>query len=158
MRMLNEPYLQRAALLQADGKTLLSIGYQPQLTWPKSPPIAASLSVHFHHNTIYAAKVSPAGAQPAWLVIELDNKPLEIAHYRVITVLLITVFITLLLLMMCLNFYSRRWIAPLYEIRMQLQRLNADNLDQPVAINSSGELRSLQKDLANMLKRLHYSF
>jgi hypothetical protein len=35
MRMLNEPYLQRAALLQADGKTLLSIGYQPQLTWPK---------------------------------------------------------------------------------------------------------------------------
>jgi two-component system sensor histidine kinase BarA len=114
--------------------------------------------VHFHHNTIYAAKVSPAGAQPAWLVIELDNKPLEIAHYRVITVLLITVFITLLLLMMCLNFYSRRWIAPLYEIRMQLQRLNADNLDQPVAINSSGELRSLQKDLANMLKRLHYSF
>ncbi|MHA3115621.1 response regulator [Acinetobacter sp. ANC 4635] len=159
MRMLNEPYLQRAALLQADGKTLLSIGYQPQLTWPKITANSGFIGpVHFHHNTIYAAKVSPAGAQPAWLVIELDNKPLEIAHYRVITVLLITVFITLLLLMMCLNFYSRRWIAPLYEIRMQLQRLNADNLDQPVAINSSGELRSLQKDLANMLKRLHYSF
>ncbi len=29
----------------------------------------------------------------------------------------------------------------MYEIRMQLQRLNADTLDQHMVINSTGELR-----------------
>ncbi|MGO3385314.1 MAG: GacS-like sensor histidine kinase, partial [Acinetobacter guillouiae] len=64
----------------------------------------------------------------------------------------------LLLLLLCLNFYSRRWIAPMYEIRMQLQRLNADTLDQHMVINSTGELRLLQRDIANVVKRLHFSF
>jgi two-component system sensor histidine kinase BarA len=64
---------------------------------------------------------------------------------------------TLLLLLLCLN-YFRRWIAPMYEIRMQLQRLNADTLDQHIVINSSGELRLLQRDIANVVKRLHFSF
>ncbi|CAG2157824.1 unnamed protein product [Oppiella nova] len=51
-----------------------------------------------------------------------------------------------------------RWIAPMYEIRMQLQRLNADTLDQHMVINSTGELRLLQRDIANVVKRLHFSF
>ncbi|WP_343595397.1 ATP-binding protein [Acinetobacter sp.] len=159
LRMLSEAYLQRASIADANGQTKISIGYQSQLAWPKINSSSGFIGpIHLHHNTIYAIKLTPASAQSGWLLIELDNKPLELAHYRVLTVLIITVFITLLLLMMCLNFYTRRWIAPLYEIRMQLQRLNADNLDQPVSLNSSGELRLLQKDIANLLKRLHYSF
>lgn len=46
----------------------------------------------------------------------------------------------------------------MYEIRMQLQRLNADTLGQHMVINSTGELRLLQRDIANVVKRLHFSF
>lgn len=88
----------------------------------------------------------------------MDNQPLELARYRILIALVITGLMTLLLLLLCLNFYSRRWIAPMYEIRMQLQRLNADTLDQHIVINSSGELRLLQRDIANVVKRLHFSF
>ena len=88
----------------------------------------------------------------------MDNQPLELARYRILIALVITGLMTLLLLLLCLNFYSRRWIAPMYEIRMQLQRLNADTLDQHMVINSTGELRLLQRDIANVVKRLHFSF
>ncbi|MEB3767438.1 ATP-binding protein [Acinetobacter sp. MD2] len=158
-RMQSETDLQRASIASNIGKTIVSIGYQAQREWPQIQSHSRFVGpIHIHHNTVYAIKLKPETTTPAWLVIELDNKPVELAHYRVLMVLMATVFITLLLLMMCLNFYTRRWIAPLYEIRMQLQRLNADNLDQPVEINSSGELRLLQKDIANVLKRLHHSF
>ena len=46
----------------------------------------------------------------------------------------------------------------MYEIRMQLQRLNADTLDQQLQVNTTGEMRLLQRDIANMVKRLHFSF
>ena len=67
----------------------------------------------------------------------MDNQPLELARYRILIALVITGLMTLLLLLLCLNFYSRRWIAPMYEIRMQLQRLNQNTLDQHIVINSS---------------------
>ena len=41
---------------------------------------------------------------------------------------------------------------------MQMQRLNADTLDQHIVVNSTGELRLLQRDIANVVKRLHFSF
>ncbi|MFW2712154.1 histidine kinase dimerization/phospho-acceptor domain-containing protein, partial [Acinetobacter baumannii] len=108
---------------------------------------------------IYGVRIiDTAGKPPVWLLIEMDNQPLELARYRILIALVITGLMTLLLLLLCLNFYSRRWIAPMYEIRMQLQRLNADTLDQHIVINSSGELRLLQRDIANVVKRLHFSF
>lgn len=88
----------------------------------------------------------------------MDNQPLELARYRILIALVITSLMTLLLLLLCLNFFSRRWVAPMYEIRMQLQRLNADTLDQHIVINSTGELRLLQRDIASVVKRLHFSF
>lgn len=42
--------------------------------------------------------------RPAWLLIELDNQPLQIARYRVMIVLIATGLLTLLLLLLCLNF------------------------------------------------------
>ena len=157
--MLNEKYLIRAAIIDNKGRNRLSIGFQDQEPWPKINSKASFVGPILHHdNNIYSLKINEHTEAPARLVIELDNQPLEIARYRVMVVLIATGLLTLLLLLLCLNFYSRRWIAPMYEIRMQLQRLNADTLDQHMVINSTGELRLLQRDIANVVKRLHFSF
>ncbi|WP_180128634.1 MULTISPECIES: ATP-binding protein [unclassified Acinetobacter] len=157
--MLNEKHLIRAAILDLKGNNRLSIGFQDQDIWPALNSKASFIGPIAHQgNHIYALKISDSTQTPAWLSIELDNQPLQIARYRVLIVLIATGLLTLLLLLLCLNFYSRRWIAPMYEIRMQLQRLNADTLDQHMIINSTGELRLLQRDIANVVKRLHFSF
>ncbi|WP_180160333.1 ATP-binding protein [Acinetobacter sp. YH12054] len=159
--MLNEKHLIRAAILDLKGNNRLSIGFQDQDQdiWPAFDSKASFIGPIAHQgNHIYALKISDSTQTPAWLSIELDNQPLQIARYRVLIVLIATGLLTLLLLLLCLNFYSRRWIAPMYEIRMQLQRLNADTLDQHMIINSTGELRLLQRDIANVVKRLHFSF
>lgn len=159
-KMFNEKYLLSAAVLDEHNVNHLSIGYQNKRDWPNIPKTDTFFGpISSKHNNIYGLKLNPTeSAKDMWLVIELDNQPLEIAHYRVMIVLITTALFTLLLLLLCLNFYSRRWIAPMYEIRMQLQRLNADTLDQHMIINSTGELRLLQRDIANVVKRLHFSF
>lgn len=157
--MFNEKYLLSAAILDQHGKNYLSIGFQSERTWPKfSEQYRFFGPISYKNNNIYGIELNTNNNQKRWLVIELDNQPLAISQYRVLIVLVTTGLLTLLLLLLCLNFYSRRWIAPMYEIRMQLQRLNADTLDQHMVINSTGELRLLQRDIANVVKRLHFSF
>ncbi|MDX8162759.1 ATP-binding protein [Acinetobacter pittii] len=158
--MFNEKNLKRAALIDSNGQTYLSIGYRDNRYWPNfSEKNNFFGPISYNHNNIYGLRISDTpGKTPVWLVIEMDNQPLELARYRILIALVITGLMTLLLLLLCLNFYSRRWIAPMYEIRMQLQRLNADTLDQHMVINSTGELRLLQRDIANVVKRLHFSF
>lgn len=159
-KMFNEKHLLSAAVIDANNINHLSIGYQSKRTWPQIPKSGTFFGpIQSKTNNIYGIKLNPINStENMWLVIEMDNQPLEIAHYRVMIVLITTALFTLLLLLLCLNFYSRRWIAPMYEIRMQLQRLNADTLDQHMVINSTGELRLLQRDIANVVKRLHFSF
>lgn len=157
--LLNEKHLLRTAIIDSQGRSRLSMGYQDQAGWPSFPRDAAFFGPIQHKDShVYGLRIDESQSQYAWLLIELDNQPLEIARYRVMTVLITTGLLTLMLLLLCLNFYSRRWIAPMYEIRMQLQRLNADTLDQHMVINSTGELRLLQRDIANVVKRLHFSF
>ena len=158
--MFSEKNLKRAVLIDNNGQTYLSIGYRDNRYWPSFPSSNNFFGpISYNHNNIYGLQISnKAGKAPVWLVIEMDNQPLELARYRILIALVITGLMTLLLLLLCLNFYSRRWIAPMYEIRMQLQRLNADTLDQHLVINSTGELRLLQRDIANVVKRLHFSF
>ncbi len=157
--MMNEKHLIRTALIDASGTRRLSMGFQDQAEWPKFPKNADFFGpILYKNNHVYGMQIQQDINRPAWLLIELDNQPLQIARYRVMIVLIATGLLTLLLLLLCLNFYSRRWIAPMYEIRMQLQRLNADTLDQHMVINSTGELRLLQRDIANVVKRLHFSF
>lgn len=158
--MFNEKNLKRAALIDSNGQTYLSIGYRDNRYWPNFTEKNNFFGpISYNHNNIYGQRISDTpGKAPVWLVIEMDNQPLELARYRILIALVITGLMTLLLLLLCLNFYSRRWIAPMYEIRMQLQRLNADTLDQHMVINSTGELRLLQRDIANVVKRLHFSF
>ncbi|CAI3161263.1 Signal transduction histidine-protein kinase BarA [Acinetobacter calcoaceticus] len=158
--MFSEKNVKRAVLIDNNGQTYLSIGYRDNRYWPSFPNSNSFFGPISHNkNNIYGLRIidSP-GKAPVWLVIEMDNQPLELARYRILIALVITGLMTLLLLLLCLNFYSRRWIAPMYEIRMQLQRLNADTLDQHLVINSTGELRLLQRDIANVVKRLHFSF
>ncbi|WP_454667396.1 GacS-like sensor histidine kinase [Acinetobacter calcoaceticus] len=158
--MFSEKNVKRAVLIDNNGQTYLSIGYRDNRYWPSFPNSNSFFGPISHNkNNIYGLRIinSPRKA-PVWLVIEMDNQPLELARYRILIALVITGLMTLLLLLLCLNFYSRRWIAPMYEIRMQLQRLNADTLDQHLVINSTGELRLLQRDIANVVKRLHFSF
>ena len=130
-KIFNEKHLLSAAILDGNNVNHLSVGYQNQREWPKIPKTGTFFGpIHNKYNNIYGIKLNPINnAQNMWLVIELDNQPLEISHYRVMIVLITTALLTLLLLLLCLNFYSRRWIAPMYEIRMQLQRLNADTLE-----------------------------
>ena len=157
--MFNERYLLSVAILDQNRNNYLSLGYHSERDWPAFPtqnPFFGPLKANSNH--IYGMRLTTESGPTKWLVIELDNQPLEISQYRVFIVLITTGLLTLLLLLLCLNFYSRRWIAPMYEIRMQLQRLNADTLDQHMVINSTGELRLLQRDIANVVKRLHFSF
>ena len=157
--MMNNKHVIRTAILDANGVNRLSLGDQAQAPWPKPTSNSSFLGPIEHNDShIYGMAIHQSPNKVAWLMVELDNQPLQIARYRVLIVLVATGLLTLLLLLLCLNFYSRRWIAPMYEIRMQLQRLNADTLDQHMVINSTGELRLLQRDIANVVKRLHYSF
>ena len=158
--MLNEKYVLSAAILDQNNHKILGIGYQDNRIWPTFQHHNIFFGpILYQKNNLYGIRLNQKNTvQTRWLVIELDHQPLEISSYRVLIVLIATGLLTLLLLLLCLNFYSRRWIAPMYEIRMQLQRLNADTLDQHMVINSSGELRLLQRDIANVVKRLHFSF
>jgi len=158
--MFSEKNLKRAALIDSNGQTYLSVGYRDNRYWPNFTQNSSFFGpISYNHNNIYGVSISNIkGKAPVWLVIEMDNQPLELARYRILIALVITSLMTLLLLLLCLNFFSRRWVAPMYEIRMQLQRLNADTLDQHMVINSTGELRLLQRDIASLVKRLHFSF
>jgi len=158
--MLQEKSLVSVAIIDANNQNLSSIGFRRTDQWPQIPTNIESFGpIQSQGNSIYGIQLNvPQASRHLWLVIELDNQPLQLSRYRVFIVLITTGLLTLLLLVLCLNFYSRRWIAPMYEIRMQLQRLSADTLDQHVLVNSTGELRLLQRDIANVVKRLHFSF
>jgi len=158
-KMFDEKNLQRAVIIDNQGQTYLSVGYQNNRFWPTFPNNSNFFGPIAHnHNSIYGAKLAGGNNESIWLMIELDNQPLELARYKILLALVVTGLITLLLLLLCLNVFSRIWLAPLYEIRMQMQRLNADTLDQHIVVNSTGELRLLQRDIANVVKRLHFSF
>ena len=157
--MMNNKHVIRTAIIDAEQNVRVSLGDPTPFHWPTAAKNATFLGPVAHQDShIYGMAIHQSPNKTAWLMIELDNQPLQLARYRVLIVLIATGLLTLLLLLLCLNFYSQRWIAPMYEIRMQLQRLNADTLDQHMVINSTGELRLLQRDIANVVKRLHGSF
>ena len=133
--MFNEKYLLSVSIIDQHQKNYLGLGYQNQRTWPKPPSKGSFFGpIRSDNNNLYGLQLNGTHPDKKWLVIELDNQPLAISQYRVFIVLITTGLLTLLLLLLCLNFYSRRWIAPMYEIRMQLQRLNADTLDQHMGL------------------------
>ncbi|UYZ71324.1 response regulator [Moraxella bovis] len=109
------------------------------------------------YGTSYARAMSFNGV-PYYVVVEMDSEPLTITSYRVVLALAITGLITLLLLLLILNIYSKRWIAPIYEMRLFLQKLTTENLDKPIKVNTSGEFSLLQRDFVQAMRRLSASF
>lgn len=93
-----------------------------------------------------------------WLFVDMDKTPLTIAYYRVALALAITGLITILLLLLILNIYSKRWIAPIYEMRLYLQRLNAEHLSKTPTLRTDGEFALLIDDFSRAIKRLDVSF
>ena len=157
--MLNESDLLRVAMIDSEGRPRISFGYGSNVEWPIFEAHRETFGpLRSDIGTTYGLRAGYTRDGPIWLVVDMDNKPLQLARYRVWLVLAITGLLTLLLLLLCLNFYSRRWIAPIYEIRLQLQRLSADTLGQTITTLGTGELRLLQLDLITLLQRLHESF
>lgn len=126
-------------------------------------------SVNVTNGTLYAKewtfqpeKLSKNASQLAdahfWLVVNVDNEPLQIAHYQVLLALAVTGLITILLLLLSLNTYAKRWIAPIYEMRLHLQQTDMENLYQPMSFESQGELNLLQQDLVKTFRRLFVGF
>jgi two-component system sensor histidine kinase BarA len=156
--ILGEENVKRAALIDARTVARLSIGYNADAPWPKFGITHQAFGpIKSQVGNSYGLLVGYATDSPIWLVIDMDNQPMALARYRVWSVLVITGLITLMFLLLCLSFYSTRWIAPIYELRMLLQRLSIDNLNQSIDNGSYGEMRLLQKDLSIFLRRLHRS-
>ena len=158
-RMQSEQHVQRIAIMNQNNEVLASVGYGIDETWPLIESSERFLSQKpTPIGTAYGSSLGEFDGQQLWLMIDMDNEPLYIARYRIAMALAITGLFTILILLLSLNIYSKRWIAPIYELRLQLQRTHVDNLYQPIPVESNGELNLLQQDLVKTLRRLHASF
>lgn len=112
--------------------------------------------LYTYEHTLYGMPIA-AELGEFWLVVQMDNKPLIITYYRVALALAVTGLITLLLLLLVLNIYAKRWVAPIYEMRLYLQGLTVDNLDKSMHHLTEGEFLLLQNDLSKAIGRLKNS-
>ena len=158
-RLQSEQHVQRIAIINDKNQVLAAVGYSVNETWP-----TIDISQNFISKqatpigTAYGSILGEFADQKLWLMIDMDNEPLYIARYRIAMALAITGLFTILILLLSLNIYAKRWIAPIYELRLQLQRTTVDNLYKPILTESNGELNLLQQDLVRTLRRLHSSF
>lgn len=158
-RMHSEQHVQRIAIISEDNHVLATVGYGVNESWPridKSQNFLSQQSTTI--GTAYGSLLGDFEGQKLWLLVDMDNEPLYIARYRIAMALAITGLFTILILLLSLNIYAKRWIAPIYELRLQLQRTHVDNLYKPIPVESDGELNLLQQDLVKTLRRLHSSF
>ena len=158
-RMQSEQHVQRIAIINEGNQVLATVGYGLNEKWPLISDSAKFLSQKpTPIGTAYGSVLGEFEGQTLWLLVDMDNEPLYIARYRIAMALVITGLFTILILLLSLNIYSKRWIAPIYELRLQLQRTHVDNLYHPVPVESDGELNLLQQDLVKTFRRLHRSF
>ncbi|WP_201587954.1 ATP-binding protein [Psychrobacter jeotgali] len=158
-RMQSDQHVQRIAIINDSNQVLATVGYGVNESWPlidSSQPFLTQQPTPI--GTAYGSVLGDFDGQQLWLLVDMDNEPLHIARYRVAMALAITGLFTILILLLSLNIYAKRWIAPIYELRLKLQRTNAENLYQPILVESDGELNLLQQDLVKTLRRLHSSF
>ncbi|MFZ3076023.1 MAG: ATP-binding protein [Psychrobacter glacincola] len=158
-RMRAEQHVQRIAIVNQNNDVLATVGYGTNEAWPVIDPSERFLAQKpTAIGTAYGSILGEFEGQTLWLLVDMDSEPLYIARYRIAMALMITGLFTLLILLLSLNIYSKRWIAPIYELRLQLQRTHVDNLYQPIPVESNGELNLLQQDLVRTLRRLYVSF
>ncbi len=160
-RIQSEQHVQRIAIINESNQILMAVGYGLTEDWPPLDIDVKEMSLSQKPTpigTAYGRLLGEFEGQRLWLLVDMDNEPLYIARYRIAMALVITGLFTILILLLSLNIYSKRWIAPIYELRLQLQRTDVDNLYQPIPVESDGELNLLQQDLVKTLRRLHRSF
>ncbi|MFT5096749.1 MAG: two-component system sensor histidine kinase BarA, partial [Psychrobacter okhotskensis] len=146
-RIQSEQHVQRIAIINQDNQVLATVGYGVEEAWPMIETTGKFLSQKpTPIGNAYGSMLGDFDGQQLWLMIDMDNEPLYIARYRIAMALVITGLFTILILLLSLNIYSKRWIAPIYELRLQLQRTHVDNLYQPIPVESNGELNLLQQD------------
>ena len=158
-RMQSEQHVQRIAIINENNHVLATVGYGVNESWPKVDGTQSFLSQQpTAIGTAYGSVLGDFEDQRLWLLVDMDNEPLYIARYRIVMALVITGLFTILILLLSLNIYAKRWIAPIYELRLHLQRTHVNNLYKPIPVESDGELNLLQQDLVKTLRRLHSSF
>ncbi|WP_435979915.1 ATP-binding protein [Psychrobacter sp. DM4] len=158
-QMQSDQHVQRIAIVDENNDILETVGYGIEESWPAIDITKDFLSPQSSSiGTVYGSLLGSFEGQKMWLLVDMDNEPLYIARYRIAMALAITGLFTILILLLTLNIYAKRWIAPIYELRLQLQRTQVDNLYKPVLVESDGELNLLQQDLVRTLRRLHSSF
>lgn len=157
--MLAEQHLNRAGVVDNAGRERIHIGPGRQQGWPAFAKNRQAVhDLPTSGGDVYGIWAGVAADSPVWLLVEIDNQPFRLAQLKVWLALVATGLATILLLLLCLNIYSRRWIAPVYEMRLHLQQTNADNLYRPMNVATSGEINLLQRDIVYLLRRLHVSF
>ena len=137
----SEQHVQRIAIINDNNQVLATVGYGVEEQWPQ---INLNQSYMMQQataiGTAYGLSLGDFEGQRLWLLIDMDNEPLYLARYRIAMALAITGLLTILILLLSLNIYAKRWIAPIYELRLQLQRTNVDNLYKPILAETNGEL------------------
>ncbi len=161
-RLQSGQHVQRVAILDSQGRTIIGAGFQKDAPWGQFDTTADSVwRLPTEIGTAYGMPIqimNDGKPETFWLFVDMDNEPFVIATYRIILALAITGLITILLLLLILNLYSKRWIAPIYEMRLHLQRVHANNLGRTFSTRSDGEFDSLQKELNATFRRLNISF
>lgn len=153
----HQEWLKRVAVLDDGGQTLMDTGISPSI-WQHFRSDGRDIErIDSSLGTAYGLPMQVQDKR-FWLFVEMDNRPLHITYYRVALALIVTGLITLMLLLLILNIYSKRWIAPIYEMRLSLQKLTADNLQSPIKVYSDGEFFLLQRDFVQAMRRLSGSF
>ena len=114
-RVQSDRHVQRAAFIDERGQVMLSVGYATDKPWPwfdnqVEVVEAASTAI----GTAYGTYVGQVDGRKIWLLGDMDNEPLLIARYRIALALAITGLLTLLILLLSLNIYAKRWITPIY--------------------------------------------
>lgn len=161
-RIQSNHHVLRVAIMDSQGDVIVSTGVDTDSAW-------GNFDVYSDSVWRLPTKVGMAYGMPIqilidnkpkrfWLFVDMDNEPLTIAYYRVILALAITGLITILLLLLILNLYSKRWITPVYEMRLFLQKLSSDNLSQVLKIRTDGEFTLLQRELNTAIMRLNEDF
>ena len=149
-----QDWLKRMMVVDASGNIKLQTADTGQAVI-FAPADGQYWQLHQGQSTFYGMPLADIKGRTYWLVAEMDNQPIVITYYRVILALLVTGLITILLLLLILAVYSKRWITPIYEMRLHLQRLNADNLTKEVNIGTDGEFFLLQRDFIQAMRRLN---
>ncbi|WP_245640030.1 ATP-binding protein [Moraxella oblonga] len=155
-RQSHKEWLKRVVVTDKQGKILINTGLD--VGWHEFDVNATTLTrLNTKNGTAYGMPIMTGGEQ-FWLFVDMDNQPLVITYYRVLLALMVTGLITMLLLLLILNIYSKRWIAPIYEMRLHLQKLSTNTLTHPLTIKDEGEFALLRRDFAEALGRLNDSF